>query len=86
MAWINQKLEPDRIDPEDEELQGLNGGKPLSDKVLEAAKAGIREELAKMKLRYAAYVEKYVLTRVTPVDMEEVPAEEPPPADEEEVA
>lgn len=60
MAWINSKLEPDRINPEEEELQALNGGKPLDEKKLEKVIEFIMADLAKVKVRYQQYTEKYV--------------------------
>lgn len=76
MAWINSKLEPDLIDPEDEEFQKLNGGKLVKPELVEKAIAFIMEDLAKMKIRYQNYVEKYVGTPSAPID-ETPEAEEP---------
>lgn len=60
MAWINSKLDPQKINPEDEELQVFNGGKPLTEDKLAKAKQFIYEDLAKVKIRYQKYTEKYV--------------------------
>lgn len=60
MAWINSKLDPTRIDPSEEELQDLNGGKPVSEKTLEGAKSFIIENLGKLRqTKYQPYVDKY---------------------------
>lgn len=62
-AWINSKLDPSRINPEDEELQILNGGKPIKEATIEGAKKFIMDELAKLKAsKYQPYVEKYCNT------------------------
>ena len=58
MVWINQKLEPSRINPENEELIFINGG-PIKPEVMAGAKAFIFEELAKIKVRYNNYALKY---------------------------
>lgn len=60
MAWINQKLELERINPDDEELTELNGGKEPSEKVKTQAKEFVRENLQKLKTaKYQPYVDKY---------------------------
>lgn len=58
MCWINSKLEPSKINPEDEELNFINGG-PIKPEVMAKAKAFIFDELAKMKVRYHNYAQKY---------------------------
>lgn len=58
MVWINQKLEPSRINPEDEELNFINGG-PIKPEVMAKAKAFIFDELAKLKPRFHNYALKY---------------------------
>lgn len=58
MVWIDQKLEPSRINPEDDELTFINGG-PIKPEVLAGAKAFIFDELAKVKVRFHTYALKY---------------------------
>lgn len=58
-GWINSKLEPATINPEEDELQILNGGKPLKPELFEKTVAVINEELAKVKIRYDTYWKKY---------------------------
>jgi predicted PolB exonuclease-like 3'-5' exonuclease len=58
-AWINQKLHPSKIQVDEEELQELNGGKPIKPAVLEEAKRMVLESLARDKKRYEDYVSKY---------------------------
>ena len=58
MSWINQKLEPSRINPEYTELQEINGG-PIKPEVFKKAQEFIFNELAKMKVRYNDYALKY---------------------------
>lgn len=60
MAWINSKLEPNKINPEEEELQALNGGQPIKEKTLEQAISTINSTLAKLKeTKFQPYVDKY---------------------------
>ena len=69
MAWIHSKLDPKRIRPEEDELQALNGGKPIKEKVLEEAIEFIQENLANLrKTKYQPYVEKYCQTGGKPND------------------
>lgn len=58
MSWINSKLEPSKIDPEFEELEAIqpNLSKDKADKAIEY----IRQDLAKVKIRYQQYTDKYV--------------------------
>lgn len=58
MAWINSKLDSSAISVDREELEQLNGG-PISDKLFTDADAFIREELSKVRVRFADYVSKY---------------------------
>lgn len=58
MCWINSKLEPSKINPEDEELTFINGG-PIKPETMAKAKAFIFEELAKIKVRFHNYAQKY---------------------------
>lgn len=59
MAWINEKLDPSRIEVEDSELNKING-KHLSQEVIAKARQFVMEDLAKVKVRYQQYTEKYV--------------------------
>lgn len=59
MAWINSKLAPENIDPENHELFAIYGGSIPNDKLVKA-KEFIFEDLAKVKVRYQQYTEKYV--------------------------
>lgn len=68
MAWINSKLAPEKIDPEEEELQVFNNGKPIKPDVLAKAVEFIHEDLAKMKIRYQTYTEKYVGSPSAPAE------------------
>jgi len=58
MAWINDKLDPAKINPEKEEFEAFTG-EPISDTLFEDAKARVLEELSKVKTRFADYVAKY---------------------------
>lgn len=59
MAWINEKLEPSRIDVEDSELNKI-AGKELSPDVIAKVRQFVMDDLAKVKIRYQQYTEKYV--------------------------
>lgn len=60
MAWINRCLEAERIQPEEEELQSLNGGKPIKEKVLNDAIGMIHTILSNIKTsKFQPYVDKY---------------------------
>lgn len=65
MAWINDKLDASKINPEAEEFQALSGGKPLDEKLVGEAAEFVKTELAKMKVRFQHYVDEYVTPRVT---------------------
>lgn len=67
MAWINSKFEPDHIKVDDEELIEIAGVDAKSE-VLEKAKEMILEDLAKTKVRYQDYVDKYVLRKGVSTD------------------
>lgn len=59
MAWINSKLEPDKINPENDELMAI-AGNSLSSEKMDKAREFIMADLAKVKVRYQQYTEKYV--------------------------
>lgn len=65
MAWINNCLAVEKINPDAEEFQAI-AGRVLDDKVIEDATNIVKAELAKTKTRFQHYVDVYVTPRVKP--------------------
>lgn len=55
MAWINNCLHPDKINPEKSEL-----AEEVSDEKFKQVVEFIKEDLAKVKPRYQEYCDKYL--------------------------
>lgn len=56
--WIHDKLDPTLINVEFDELQSFQENQ-LSDEVFEEAKHRVFEELAKYRLKFEEYINKY---------------------------
>lgn len=67
MCWINSKMTDEFINPDIEEMEGINGGHQLESAELESIRAEIRSILIKMKPRFQEFCDKQKLPIYDPV-------------------
>jgi hypothetical protein len=56
-AWLNNKLSPEKVNPEHFEFEEIMG-KRVPPSVAKKADGKIRDEIAKWRKRYSSYLEK----------------------------